>query len=135
MDFFNAIKKNWFNSLALFLGLILVVNLVGEFTQLDLLWKKLTDKSLVTDEEKWRAWLNQNSNLFSSLAEGAQMGITKNLDSDYGIIWTKQKNGFDVRRSNQLRKAGPAILRIKKSCRPRAFCSFYGILGCGRCDK
>ncbi|MFQ5822680.1 MAG: hypothetical protein ACE5JB_01345 [bacterium] len=110
MDFFKAMKKNWFNIIALFLGIILVLNLAGGFTHLDLFCKRLTDKRLVTDEVKWRAWLNHNSDLFASLAEGAQIGITKNLDSDYGVIWRKQKNGFEVRRTNQLRKDGPGII-------------------------
>ena len=112
MDIFEVIKKNWFNSIALLVGLVLVVNLIGGFTQLDLFWKRMTDKSLITDEEKWRAWLYQNFDLFTSLAEGSQIGITKSLDSDYGIIWTKQKNSFDVHRSNQLRKAGPGIILV-----------------------
>lgn len=110
MNILEAIKKNWFNSVALLLGLILVVNLFGGFIQLDLLWKKVTDKSLVTDEEKWRAWLNRNPNLFKSLTNGAQIGITKSLDSDYGVIWTKQNEGIEVRRSNELRTVGPGII-------------------------
>ena len=79
MNIFEAIKKNWFNSVALLLGLILVVNLFGGFIQLDLLWKKVTDKSLVTDEEKWQAWLNRNPDLFKSLADGAQIREASNV--------------------------------------------------------
>ena len=110
MNIFEAIKKNWFNSVALLLGLILVVNLFGGFIRLDLLWKKVTDNSLVTDEEKWQAWLTRNPDLFKSLGDGAQIGITKSLDSDYGVIWTKRRDGIEVRRSNQLRPVGPGII-------------------------
>ncbi|MFQ5641606.1 MAG: hypothetical protein ACE5IR_26830 [bacterium] len=110
MSILEGFKKNWFNSLALFLGLVLVANLFGGFTKLHLFWKNKTDKSLVTDVEKWQTWLNQNSALFESLTDGAQIGITKNRDSDYGVIWTKQKGGIDVRRTNQLRKIGPGII-------------------------
>ena len=87
-----------------------MINLFGGFTKLHLLWKNKTDKSLVTNVEKWQTWLNKNSELFASLADGAQFGITKNLDSDYGVIWTKQKEGIIVQRSNQLRKVGPGII-------------------------
>jgi len=41
---------------------------------------------------------------------GAQIGITKSLASDYGVIWTKRKDGIEVRRSNQLRAVGPGII-------------------------
>ncbi len=85
MNILQNIKRNWFNTAALFLGVILVVNLFSGFTKLHLLWKNKTDKSLVTDVAKWQTWLNQNSELFASLTEGAKFGITKNLDSDYGI--------------------------------------------------
>ena len=106
MNILNSIKNNWFNSAALLLGLILVINLFGGFTQLDFLWKKGGDKSLVTDEGKWQEWLNRNVDLFASLTDRAQIGITESLDSDYGVIWTKQKDSIGVRRSNQLRKVG-----------------------------
>ena len=110
MNILQNIKRNWFNTAALFLGVILVVNLFSGFTKLHLLWKNKTDKSLVTDVAKWQTWLNQNSELFASLTEGAKFGITKNLDSDYGVIWTRQKEGIVVQRSNQLRKVGPGII-------------------------
>lgn len=110
MNILNSIKNNWFNSVALLLGLILVINLFGGFTQLDFLWKKGGDKSLVTDEGKWQEWLNRNVDLFASLTDRAQIGITESLDSDYGVIWTKQKDSIGVRRSNQLRKVGPGII-------------------------
>lgn len=110
MNILNSIKNNWFNSAALLLGLILVINLFGGFTQLDFLWKKGSDKSLVTDEGKWQEWLNRNVDLFASLTDRAQIGITESLDSDYGVIWTKQKDSIGVRRSNQLRKVGPGII-------------------------
>lgn len=110
MNIFESIKKNWFSIIALILGLLFFVNLFGGFAKIDLLWKNKTDKSLVSNEEKWRAWLTQNSDLFATLTDGAQIGITRNLDSDYGIILTKQKDDIEVRRSNQLRKVGPGII-------------------------
>lgn len=110
MNILENIKISWFTFFALLLGLILVFNLFGAFTQLNLVWKYITDNSLVTDEEKWQEWLSQNPDLFKALTNGAQIGITRNLDSDYGLIWTKQKAGIEIRRSNQLRKIGPGII-------------------------
>ncbi len=110
MNVFETLKKNWFNTIALTLGFILVVNLFGGFTKLDLLWKNLTNKYLVTDIEKWRTWLNENSELFAALTDGAQIGITRNLHSEYGVIWTKQTNNIEVRLTNELRNVGPGII-------------------------
>ena len=110
MNILANIKISWVTFFALLLGFILVFNLFGAFTQINLVWKDITDKSLVTDEEKWRAWLNRNPDLSKSLTNGAQIGITKSLASDYGVIWTKRKDGIEVRRSNQLRAVGPGII-------------------------
>ena len=110
MNLVESLKKNWFNIAALLLGLVLVINLFGGFTKIDLLWKGQTDTSLVTDMEKWHGWLADNSKLFAALEEGAQIGITQNLQNDYGLIWTKQKDGISVQRTNQLRKIGPGII-------------------------
>lgn len=112
MNLWSSLKKHWFNLVALFIGLLLVANLFGGFQRLDLLWKKMTDKSLLTDEQTWQTWLNRNADLFAPLIAGAQIGISRNFESDYGVIWTKGTNSFEVHRSNQLRKEGPGIILV-----------------------
>ncbi len=82
MKLLQSIKKNWFSVAVLFLSLIFVVNLLGGFTKLHLFWKNKIDKSPVTEVEKWQTWLTKNSELFSALSDGAQIGITKNFESD-----------------------------------------------------
>ena len=110
MKLLEILKKNWFNILAVTLALILVVNLFGGFTKLQLFWKNWTDHSLVTDVEKWRIWLNGNHELFASLRDSAQIGVTKSLNGDYGVIWTKLRDGMHVFRTTQMRKTGPGII-------------------------
>ncbi len=110
MKLLRSIKKNWFSVTVLFLSLVFVVNLLGGFTKLHLFWKNKIDKSPVTEVEKWQTWLTKNSELFSALSNGAQIGITKNLKSDYGVILTKQRNSIEVQRTNELRKIGPGII-------------------------
>ena len=110
MQVFETLKKNRFNVTVLLLAFILVANLFGGFHKLETWWKSQTDSSLVTDEAKWLSWLNRNRDLFSSLADGAQVGITKNLNDNYGLIWTKQPDGMAIKRTTELRQIGPGII-------------------------
>ncbi len=104
------LNENWFKWSALVLGLILVVNLVDGFSKLDLLWRSQTDRSLVTDPQKWRAWLDEHADLLAALEPGAQIGITQDFDSDYGVLWTKQEAGIVVQRTNRMREMGPGVV-------------------------
>ena len=110
MNLFEILKKNGFSILAATLALILVVNLFGGFTKIHLFWKNWTDHSLVTNGEEWQTWLNTNRELFASLSDNAQIGVTKNLNGDYGVIWTKLRDRMQVFRTTQLKETGPGII-------------------------
>ncbi len=112
MRFTRFIKRYWFHTGALTLGFILVANLTGGFTRLDLFMKGLKDHSVVTDVEQWQSWLNRNSDFFEPLAQGAKVGVTQDLESAYGVIWTKTAAGFSVERTNRLQKDGPGIILV-----------------------
>lgn len=108
----DLVRKYWFPAAALVLSLVLVANLSGGFDRLDLVIKGFKDKSLVTDKEKWQRWLDGTPRLFESLVEGAKIGIARDHEDGYGIIWTMMGDGFRVERTNQLRKAGPGIILV-----------------------
>ncbi len=110
MKHLELIKENGLSAFVFVVGLIFVVNLFDGFNNLSLVWKIKTDNSLVTNKDKWQIWLNRNTNLFASLSDGAKIGITKDFESDYGLIWTKLNDRILVEQTNQLRKVGPGII-------------------------
>ncbi len=106
----KKIPDHWFWTIVAVLATVLLLNLFGGFRYAKLWWIARHARSLATDAQAWQSWLDAHGDLFDSLAVGAKIGVTRNRESDYGLLWEKTANGISVYRANLLRQEAPGLI-------------------------